>query len=57
MQVIYLIGCAQALFFLMLLWGKKPFTKGDRLLMVWIGGIGIHLLAFYVLMNAWFDRP
>jgi AraC-like DNA-binding protein len=57
MQVIYLIGCAQALFFLALLRGKKPFTKGDRLLMVWIGGIGIHLLAFYVLMKAWFDQP
>lgn len=57
MKSIYLIGFFQAMFFIALLAAKKPFTKGDRLIVIWIAGLGVHLLSFYAVISQWFDRP
>lgn len=57
MKTIYLIGFFQAMFFIALLVAKKPFTKGDRLIVIWIAGLGVHLLSFYAVISQWFDRP
>jgi len=57
MKTIYLIGFFQAMFFIALLVAKKPFTKGDRLIVIWIAGLGVHLLSFYAVISEWFDRP
>lgn len=57
MDAIYLIGFVLALFFLALLSSKKPFTKGDKLLMFWIAGLGLHLFSYHLVFNDWFSRP
>jgi AraC-like DNA-binding protein len=57
MNSIYLVGSVMVLFFLALLSSKKPFTRGDKLLMIWIGGLGLHLLSYHLVINDWFSKP
>jgi hypothetical protein len=46
--MIYLAGIVITFFLATLLTGKKNKTPADRILMVWLCAIGIHLLLFYL---------
>jgi len=47
MDFIFVIGISQAFFFALLLGRKKGKSVADKVLMVWLIFIGLHLLGFY----------
>ena len=48
MEIIYIIGAAQAIFLSILAFNKKNKHDGDYILAVWLCFIGIHLLDYYL---------
>jgi len=48
MEVIFLLGAAQAFFLAFLVLGKKHKSTGDYVLCIWMGFIGLHLMDYYL---------
>ncbi|WP_339815935.1 AraC family transcriptional regulator [uncultured Imperialibacter sp.] len=47
MDFLFIVGIAQAFFFALLLGKKKDKSVADKILLVWLIFIGLHLLGFY----------
>jgi AraC-like DNA-binding protein len=56
MEVIYLLGAVQAGFFVALIAMKKDRQKSDVILMIWLLCMGLHLLSYYAVADAWYDH-
>lgn len=56
MEVLFLLGTAQAFFLAILVFNKKRKTQGDYLLGSWLGFMGIHLLYYYLFVTGFLDR-
>ena len=46
-----MVGAAQAMFFAVLLFKKKPGTKADFVLALWLISLCIHLVIFYLILH------
>ena len=57
MNVIFLFGAVQALFFIILILNKHEKHPTDRILIIWILAMGLHVVAFYLLAEQSFENP
>jgi hypothetical protein len=57
MNVIFLIGAVQALFFIALIFNKKEKSPTDGILITWIATLALHVFAVYVLIEGYYNGP
>jgi AraC-like DNA-binding protein len=58
MDIIYMIGAAQAFFLSLIAFSKKGKSDGDYILAVWLCFIGFHLLDYYLLKTGFsYEHP
>ena len=58
MEVIFLLGAAQAFFLAVLVFNKKGKSHGDYVLGSWLFFMGLHLLNYYLLSTGFsFQHP